>query len=52
MRFKKKHGKDCQYEEVEASTAKSNGKPPPGDKTLGIEPYINFSQIENGNENE
>ena len=28
------------------STAKPNGKPPPVDKTLGIDPYIHFYEIE------
>ena len=31
---------------VKASTEKLLGKPPPGDKTLGIEPDIRFYEIE------
>ena len=30
---------------VKASAAKPSGKPPPGDKTLGIEPEICFYDI-------
>ena len=37
-----KHGKDCQYEKVEASKAKANGKPPPGDKPLGLIQISNY----------
>ena len=31
---------------VKASAAKPLGKPPPGDKTLGIEPVVRFHAIE------
>ena len=31
---------------IEASTAKPLGKPPPGDKTLGIYPDIHFYELE------
>ena len=31
---------------AKASTAKPNGKPPPVDKTLGIDPYTHFYEIE------
>ena len=37
---------------VKASTAKPLGKPPPGDKTCGIEPDIRFYEIEDGDETE
>ena len=37
---------------VKASTAKPSGKPPPGDITYGIEPYIRFYEIEDGYETE
>ena len=37
---------------VKASTAKSNSKPPPGDKSLGIETAIRFYKIEYGDKNE
>ena len=33
---------------VKASAAKPNGKPPPGDKSLGFDPYIRFYEIEDG----
>ena len=35
-----------------ASSAKPLGKPPPGDKTCGIEPAIRFYEIEDGDETE
>ena len=35
-----------------ASSAKPLGKPPPGDKTCGIEPAIFFHDIQDGNETE
>ena len=31
---------------VKASTSKPNGKPPPEDKTLGVEPYIHVNELE------
>ena len=34
---------------TKASISKPNGKPLPGDKTLGIDPYICFYEIEDGN---
>ena len=37
---------------AKASTAKPSGKPPPGDKSFGIEPAIRFYDIEDGDENE
>ena len=37
---------------VKASTAKSNCKPTPGDKTLGFDPYIRFYEIEDGDKTE
>ena len=37
---------------VKASTAKPSGKPPPGEKTLGIEPAIRFYEIEDGGNTE
>ena len=33
---------------VKASTAKPSGKPPPGDKTLGLDKDIRFYTIEYG----
>ena len=36
---------------VKASAAKSSGKPPPGDKTLGLEPEICFYKLEEGDDN-
>ena len=37
---------------VKASSAKTSGKTPPGDKNLGIEPAIRFYAIEDGDETE
>ena len=37
---------------VKASTAKPLGKPPPRDKTCGLEPYIRFYEIEDGDDTE
>ena len=37
---------------VKASSADPSGKPPPGDKTCGIEPGIRFYEIEDGDETE
>ena len=37
---------------VKASTAKPNGKPPPGDKTLGLDSLIRFYEIEDGDNTE
>ena len=37
---------------VKDSTAKPSGKPPPGDKTYGLEPDIRFYEIEDGYETE
>ena len=37
---------------VKASAAKPLGKPPPGDKTLGVYPEIRFYSIEYGENNE
>ena len=37
---------------VKASAAKLLGKPPPRDKTLGLEPAIRFFKIEDGAETE
>ena len=37
---------------VKASTTKPNGKTPPGDKYLGIEIYIRFYEIEDGDNND
>ena len=37
---------------LKASTAKTNGRPPPGDKSLGIEPDILLYEIEDGDKNE
>ena len=37
---------------VETSTANHNGKPPPGDKSLGIEPFIRFYDIEGSDKTE
>ena len=34
---------------VKASTSKPNRKPPPGDKTIGLETAIRFYEIEYGN---
>ena len=33
---------------VKASSAKPSGKPPPGDKTCGIDPATRFYEIEDG----
>ena len=41
----------CRKISVKASTAKTSGKPPPRDKTLGIEPNIHSYNIEGGDEN-
>ena len=35
-----------------ASTAKPLGKPPPGDKSLGLDPAIRFYLIENSDKSE
>ena len=37
---------------VKDSSAKPSGKPPPGDKTFGIEPEIRFYAIEDCDETE
>ena len=37
---------------VKASAANNNGKPPPGDKTLGVDPDIRFYEIEDGDKTE
>ena len=37
---------------IKASTDKPNSKPPPGDKTLGIEPVVRFYEIEDGDNTE
>ena len=37
---------------VKASAVKPLGKPPPGDKTFGIDPSIRFYTIEDGDETE
>ena len=37
---------------VKASSAKTSGKTPPGDKNLGIEPAIRFYAIEDGDDTE
>ena len=37
---------------VKASTSKPNSKPPPGDKTLGIDPDNRFYEIEDGDKTE
>ena len=37
---------------VKASTDKTNVKPPPGDKTIGIETAIQLYEIEDGDKNE
>ena len=37
---------------IKASSAKTLGKPPPGDKTFGIEPVIRFYYIEDDDETE
>ena len=37
---------------VKASASKQSGKPPPGGKTLGIEPEIRLYAIEDGDETE
>ena len=37
---------------VKASAAKPLGKPPPRDKTLGLEPAICFYAIEDGDDTE
>ena len=37
---------------VKASEAKPSGKPPPGDKSFGIETAIRFYDIEDRDENE
>ena len=37
---------------VKASTSKPNSKPPPGDKTLGIDPDIHFNKIEDSSNTE
>ena len=37
---------------VKDSEAKPSGKPPPGDKTLRIDPKIHFYAIEDGDETE
>ena len=37
---------------VKASAAKPLGNPPPGDKTLGIEPATRFYKIEDGDKTE
>ena len=37
---------------VKASTSKPSGKPPPGDKTCGIDPAIRFYEIEDEDETE
>ena len=36
---------------VKSSKAKPLGKPPPGDKTMGLEPEICFYKLEDGNDN-
>ena len=33
---------------LKASTVNHNGKPPPRDKTLGLDPVIHFYKIEDG----
>ena len=37
---------------VKASSSKPLGKPPPGDKTFGIERAVQFYEIEDGDETE
>ena len=37
---------------AKASTAKPSGKPPPGDKSLGLEPAIHFYLIEDSDKTE
>ena len=37
---------------VKASTSKRNGKPPPGDKSLGIDSSIRFYEIEDSDNTE
>ena len=37
---------------VKASTEKPNGKPPPGDKSLDLEPDIHIYEIEDGDKTE
>ena len=37
---------------VKASAAKPLGKPPPGDKTPGLEPAIRFYELEDGDKTE
>ena len=37
---------------VKASTAKNNGKPPPENEPLGIDPDIRFYEIEDGDKTE
>ena len=37
---------------VKASVANPSGKPPPGDKTLGVYPEIRFYAIEDGYDTE
>ena len=37
---------------VKASSSKPSWKPPPGDKTFGIEPEIRFYAIEDGDKTE
>ena len=49
---KKKRENTINLKEVKASTAKTNDKTPPGDKTLGIEPRICFYRIEDGDKTE
>ena len=36
------------HKKVKASTANPNINPMPGDKTLNIDPYIRFYEIEDG----
>ena len=37
---------------VKASTDKPSGKPPPGDKILGIDPEIRFYELEDSDNTE
>ena len=37
---------------VKASTSNTSGKPPPGDAYFGIEPAIQFYEIEDGDNDE
>ena len=41
-----------QIKALKSSTYKSNGKPPPGDKLLGIEPDICLYEREDGDKTE